>query len=363
MKKGIVRLLALLLALILGAAAAENPELDAAVDTYLRRYRTVGAAVLVARDGEVVYSRTFGYAKKKSGQEITADTYFRVASVSKMVSAIHVMQLAEKGLLDLDTDISEYLGYAVRNYYYPQTPLTLRMLMTHSSSLKASGGYSNPSRGLREIISTDKPQGGNYYREVPGSRYRYSNFGAGIMGSLIEAVTGKNLNDSVTESLFGPLNMDAAYSCSLLSEPDNVPVIYKPDGTIQSGAEMSLAEGWDSSVNPDRRFHSTAGGVWIKAGDLMRLTMMLCDRGQLEGRQVLAPETVEQMMADQRGRNGITGDTPYGLCIHRVKDDLVPGKTLYGHQGMSGAILANAYFEPESRFCFVLVSKIGRAHV
>ena len=354
-KRGFAFLLALMLILPLTfAAAADNTALTTEIDTYLKKYKTAGAAVLVAKDGETVYTRYFGYAKKKTEEKISSQTYFRIASVSKLVSGIHVMQLVEQGLLDLDTDISEYLGYKVQNPYYPDNPLTLRMIMSHTTSLKSNGGYVKIQLGLRELISADKPHRGNYYREKPGSKYRYSNFGAGIMGSLIESVTGKNLNDSITESLFGPLNMDAAYSPSLLKYPANVPVIYKPGG-IQAGAEMSIAEGWDEKVNPDKHFRITSGGVWIKAADMMRLVQMLCDGGELEGQRILQPETVAMMMAEQKGQGAVTADTPYGLCLYRA-EDLVPGKTLYGHQGMSGAILANVYFEPESRFCFVLLT-------
>ena len=230
-KRGFAFLLTLMLILPMTfAAAADNTALTTEIDTYLKRYKTAGAAVLVAKDGETVYTRYYGYAKKKTEEKISSQTYFRIASVSKLVSGIHVMQLVEQGLLDLDTDISEYLGYKVQNPYYPDNPLTLRMIMSHTTSLKSNGGYTKIQLGLRELISADKPHRGNYYREKPGSKYRYSNFGAGIMGSLIESVTGKNLNDSITESLFGPLNMDAAYSPSLLKYPANVPVIYKPGG-------------------------------------------------------------------------------------------------------------------------------------
>ena len=88
---------------------------------------------------------------------------------------------------------------------------------------------------------------------------------------------------------------------------------------------------------------------------MMRLVQMLCDGGELEGQRILQPETVAMMMSEQKGQGAVTADTPYGLCIHRA-EGLVPGKTLYGHQGMSGAILANVYFEPKSRFCFVLLT-------
>ena len=167
------------------------------IDKAFRNHKTVGAAVVVARDGEIVYEHYYGYAVKKQREPVTENTYFRLASVTKMVTAIRTMQLGEQGKLSLDQDISDYLGYEVQNPYHRKTPVTLRMLMTHTSSLDPHGGYYQVSNTLRQLISTDRLKRSNWYDEIPGTQYRYSNFGAGIIGSLMESVTGTNIDQDM----------------------------------------------------------------------------------------------------------------------------------------------------------------------
>lgn len=333
-----------------------HPALDAGINQALRQFRAAGAAVLVAKDGQIVYEHYYGSAYAKGGKAVTADTYFRIASVTKIVSAIRVMQLVEEGKLELDADISQYLGYPVRNLYHKETPITLRMLMTHTSSLREEGGYSNSANGLRALLDQNNNRRGNFHDETPGSQYRYSNFGAGIMGSLIELVTGQNVNDAVREGVFEPLGIDAAYHASLLAEPDNIAAQYKSDGyTLAKGQSRYLADPWDPGIDPDMHFRITVGSLWIKPRDLCRIGMLLCNKGELDGVRLLQEDTVEEMMADQRGRNNITAKTIYGLCVNRV-DTLVKGKMIYGHQGLNNATVFNLYFDPETRFVFVLAS-------
>ena len=201
--------LAVMLMMLLAQAARADgtTDLDNRIDRALRNHKTVGAAVVVARDGEIIYQHYYGYAVTRLKEPVTESTYFRLASVTKLVTAVRVMQLVEQGEMALDRDISEILGYKVRNPYSRKTPVTLRMLMTHTSSLDPHGGYSRESNTLRSLISTDKVKKGNWYNEVPGSAYRYSNFGAGIIGSLLECVTGTNIDRDVGDNVFRPMGM------------------------------------------------------------------------------------------------------------------------------------------------------------
>lgn len=240
MQKLVALLLSLLL-LLTPCLSSADEALDTAIDKILKDHKTTGAALYVAKDGEIVYEHLYGWADKKAEIRISAHTYFRTASVTKMISAIHIMQLVEQGLLDLDENIGVYFGYSATNPYAKGAPITLRHLMTHTSSLNANGGYTKSTRKLSELIDDSKKQWGNFHKYAPGTKYEYSNFGAGIMGSLMEAVTGKNLNDSVTESLFSPLGMDAAYHPSLVSCPENIAALYDSNKKALPGPLSAFA--------------------------------------------------------------------------------------------------------------------------
>ncbi|MGN0779275.1 MAG: serine hydrolase domain-containing protein [Aristaeellaceae bacterium] len=354
MKKLITLFLCLLL--LPCHALAESSDLDAAIAKVFKNHKTTGAALYVAKDGEIVYEYLYGYADVKAGIHVSADTYFRIASVTKMVSAVHIMQLVEQGLLDLDENIGTYLGYSVTNPYAKNAPVTLRQLMTHTSSLHSDGGYSNSSNLLSDLLADSRKKWSNFRKYAPGSAYEYSNFGAGIMGSLMEAVTGKNLNDSVVSSLFEPLGIDAGYHQTLVGTPENITALYTSEKALRVTRSKLLSDThWDSGVNPETHYRKTIGTLWMKGRDLCRIGMLLCQGGTLEGVTILQPETVAMMLADQNGQPGITCSSPYGLCVHRVSN-LVKGRLLYGHQGMSGGIVCNVYFDPETQFVFALVT-------
>ena len=356
------RLLAALLCMAIflcssGAMAMdENPELDEALGKIFKAYKTVGATLVVAKGDEILYERDYGYSYLLKKVRVDENTHFRIASVTKIVSAIGVMSLVEDGLLDLDTDISEYLGYDVRNPYYPKSRLTLRCLMTHTSSLSVSGGYSSVRNTLRKLISNDRRQTGNYHDEAPGTVYRYSNFGAGIMGSLMEAVTDQNLNDVMVQRVFAPLGIDAAYHAALLKDPESVSYIYNAGGSkLVTGRKASLEAEWETEPNPEKHYRLTVGSLWLTGQDLCRLGMLLRNGGELDGVRILQEETVQEMMSSQMGKGAVTIDSPYGLCVNRV-DNLLPDRMIYGHQGMSGDICANLYWDPESSLVFAMIT-------
>lgn len=341
--------------MLLSSAVAEEETLDDRLAKIFKYQKTTGAVLYVAKDGEIVYEYCYGYADKKSKELVSPDTYFRTASVTKLISGIHVMQLVEQGKLELDASIGDYLGYEVKNLYYPSVPVTLRHLMSHTCSLSPHGGYCVTSRPLQEIIDASLKRRGNWFEYEPGSKYVYSNFGAGIMGSLVEIVTGKNINDSMQEMLFQPLGIDAALHATLLEHPELICSQYTAEGKTKRSRSTVLSEEWDASVNPEMHYRITVGSLWIRGRDLCRLGIMMCQNGMLEGRQVLQESTVQAMMADQKGQGYVTISSPYGLCVNRV-EGLLEDRMIYGHQGMSNGVLCNLYWEPESQLVFALIT-------
>ena len=342
----------LLLCLVAQPALAES--LDDTLSAIFPKFRASGAVVVVAKDGEIVYHYDYGYAYKKGKVPVTPETYFRAASVTKLVSAIRVMQLVEDGLLDLDAPIGDYLGFEVLNTKHKREPVTLRHLMTHTSAISDSGGFSS-SLALDKFLDASLKHNGNWQNRAPGSQYQYSNFGAGLMGSLMEAVTGQNVNDTMRENVFDPLGIDAAYHISLLAEPDKAAYIYYADGNLKKSPAAYMKERWDPSVDPNRHYGLTYGSLWIRGDDLCKLGIALCEGGTMDGVQLLDPASIEQMMASQKGLGAVTTDSPYGLCMHRVST-LLGDRMVYGHQGRSDGVLCNLYFEPRSRLVFAMIT-------
>ena len=346
-------LILLLVCCFLGAAASGESaeEIFGSLDHLMRSYDAVGASVIVAREGEILLRYVYGMEDRASGRKVSLDTHFRIASVTKMISAIRVMQLVEEGKLDLDQDISAYLGYPVRNPY-KGGGLTLRMLMSHTSSLGGTE-YRFPGHSLRKLIGDGRRN--RFTKQAPGKAYQYCNFGAGLMGSLIEIADGRNADESVKEGVFRPLGIDAGYSIHTLGDAGHVASLYNKDGMLRRGPNKWSRTEWDGSVDPEHHFDITVGDLLIRPEDLCRLGMTLAAGGALEGTRLLRPETAARMTENQQGLGGIEAETPYGLCVHR-EENLLAGHTLYGHQGHMWGTLCSLYWEPETRFTVLVVS-------
>jgi len=355
MKRMLSAILSLLLLLPVPASAATTTEINNQVDSYFMRSQTTGGALVVFMNGEIVYQRYYGYQDKTIYAPVTENTYFRVASVTKMVSAIGLMQLVDQGLVGLDEDISDYFGYPIANFYYPDTPLTLRQLMSHTSTVSESGGYSSGNT-VYDMLSEAIRRRNNFTDDEPGSVYRYSNFGAGLVGAVMEAVSGVSVDHYMAEHVFAPLGIDAAYDPVVLRSPEDMADLYQRDGTRYRSAWGLRRDGYEDFAAPETHYGTTVGSLWIRAKDLAKLAIALCGDGSVDGVQLLTPESAREMREDQATLNkSVTGDSPYGLLLQRV-ESLIDGHTFYGHQGTIAGVLCNVYFEPETQFGFVMLT-------
>ncbi len=332
---------------------------DAEVDAVFRKRKTVGGMVVAARDGEIVYSRCYGYADKRAEEAVTPDTYFKLASVSKLVTGAAAMALAEEGKLDLDENIGHYLGnppYEAASPRYPETGLTCRMLMTHTAAIRDNSEAYGKNAKLSQVLNPENNRmKTGFLKKKPGEAYKYSNYGAGMVGCLIEAVTGQRLTAAVKELLFDPLGIEAAYDPSLLSHPERIVTTYKASGRAHITRSYRLKQPYRAEPDPEQDYRDSYGGLWMRGEDLCRVGIMLCDMGAFGGQQVLSADTVREMLSSQQGKGNITADSPYGLNVERVKN-LMDGKLVYGHQGLANGVLCSLYFDPETRFVFALVT-------
>ena len=351
-------LAALCLALPIARAegAVDLEAMDAQVDAAFRGVKAVGGAFVVAKGHDIVYERYYGDQQKSLHIPVTENTYFRCASVSKLVAGIGVMHLMEQGVLSPDGDISDYLGYKVRNPRYMDTPITLRMLMSHTAGLNENSSYSRNSSLLRDMIDVERKARANFREVRPGATYTYSNFGAGITGSIIESVTGMEFSSYMRQEIFSPLGIDAAYVPAQLENPDDLASTYGKDGSLNVGASHALKQPYDSEPNPDSHYRMVVGSLYIRPRDLARLGIALCTDGTVDGVRVLCEDSLAMMRQEQSEETtGITSKSPYSFFTIR-QDTLFSGRRVYGHQGTSEGIVCNLYYEPESQLTLVVVS-------
>src|SRR5690606_35918778 len=134
-----------------------------------------------------------GFADREAGRAVTADDPVRIASISKLVTAIGVMRLVEAGQLDIDADAGELLGFPLRNPAFPDTPITLRMLLSHRSSLTDAAGYWQTPLGgrLRDLLDDPRAWDGEH---APGTYFRYTNLNFPLVAQAMERATGERFD-------------------------------------------------------------------------------------------------------------------------------------------------------------------------
>ena len=214
----------LLMSLPARAAAAATDPTPALQALLAQPQRPLASlSVLVLREGRAVYEAQFGRRwiapGEARGQDlpVTRDTLFRMASVSKLVTALGVLRLVEAGRLDLDADISEALGWRLRHPNHPQQPLSVRLLLSHRSGLRDAGGaYLEPGQTLAAKLL---PGGAHFGRgeswspaaEAPGRFFAYCNLNYGVLASVMERASGQRFDLFMREQVLAPLGMQGGF--------------------------------------------------------------------------------------------------------------------------------------------------------
>ena len=305
----------LLAAMLLGACATGQPPAADAVDAVdAVEHPGPVAAVRVAfdRDG-ITDARARGMADLASGREVTADDPTRMASISKLVVAIGVMRLVEAGTLDLDADVSELLGWELRHPEFPDTPISLRMLLSHTSSLTDDAGYWQvPLDGKLENL-LDEPEAWNAGR-APGTWFQYANLNFPLVASVMESATGERFDLLMRRLVFDPLGIDACYgwaSCSDATVARAV-VQYRADRTpsadnngggrpqcpVNRAEDGSCDLGlWRAGVNGG--LFGPQGGMRISATGLAKIGRLMLGGGTVDGVTLLTPDSVRELVTPQ----------------------------------------------------------------
>lgn len=349
MKRFLLSCLLLCISVSLFAAKPEKL-FEKKLQAYLKKYSGVGVCVGVVRDDRLVYTKAFGMSNAMTGQRMELSTVFKCASVSKSLSAVLVMQMVERGEISLKDDISTLLGYRVRNPKWPDTVITLEMLLSHRASLSDKRYLSTDIRELAE----DNPKCEKHFLDCkPGTEYHYSNLGTNTVGAILELKTGVRYDRLVQERIFQPIGMEASFWADDFPEQRLAASHYLKD------SEMRCTPG---SYNFNRRLYekyelgnhtrlfSPCGGMRTTVEGLVRYMKMLMHKGVAEnGVRIISEESVEEIFRP-RTRNG------YGLCLGVRK---MCGKKLYhGHFGHAAGYRTAMHFDPQTR-CGVVVMTNG----
>ncbi len=320
----------------------------------------------------ITRSGTAGLADRDAGRALTLDDPVRIASITKLHVALGVMRLVEQGKLDLDEDVSGPLGWTFRNPNFPDRPITLRLILSHRSSLRDDVGYALPldmtvQRAVAAPEAWDK-------EHPPGAFFRYSNLGFPVVASVMEQATGERFDRLMDRLVLKPLELDACFNWTTCSEAtiDRAAVLYAPDGTVVRDDLKGAAPpcpvvpaangGCDLStyrLGSNGALFSPQGGLRISVRDLAKVGGLLLRKGRLpDGRRFLAEASLAEMERLHWRFDGGNGDTEgnfycgYGLAVQILsqcspKDDpFGDGKPRLGHAGDAYGLRSGLWIDP-----------------
>lgn len=340
------------------------------------------ASVRVAFDRNgVTDTRTSGLADPATGRAITADDPVRIASISKLVVSIGVMRLVEQGVLDLDADVSDYLGWRLRNPAFPDTPISLRLLLSHRASLTDAAGYWQvPLDGnFKDLL--DDPRAWDA-QHAPGAYWRYANVGFPLIAAAMERATGERFDLLMQRLVLKPLGIAACYgwpSCdeataarAVVLYREGKPVVDDNQGGKPACGITKASDGscdlstWRAGAAAN--VFGPQGGLRISASGLAKIGRLLLGEGKVDGVRLLSRKSLRAMIGPEwsfDGRNGLTleEDDPirtaqgftcrYGLAVHTLAtglpdcgdDPFGDGVPRIGHSGNAYGLLAGLWVD------------------
>ncbi len=386
-----------------------NFNLDAALTALIGDdgFKVPGFGVIVFKDGAEIYSRFLGSrVLGKKNKPVTRDTRFRAASVSKMFTVFALLQLVERGQISLNDDAGDYLPCRLRNPACPHEKITVRMLASHTSSLRDGKIYSiPPTESVAELVT---PRGkfwedGAHFApstEPVGQYFTYSNLNYGLLGTIIENVTGQRFDRYQKENLFRQLDIKADYLPANLepSEFELLGTIYQKKnalgqwnergkwfGQIDDCADEQPPKDIVRLQNPyapdfqdeysltgyrvgtNATIFSPQGGLRISFAELAHALEMMMNGGLYRGRRILSRESLDEIFRahwiyDPQSPNG----RPYGGAIlnYGLGTYRVDGRSrarvcrshevdLLGHTGAAYGLLSGIFFRPNTRDGFL----------
>lgn len=281
----------------------------------------MASAIGVVKDGKILFANTVGW-KQLDKAPATGDTKYRIASISKLSTAVGIWQLIEQGLMDPEGDVSSYLGFELRNPHHPTIPITLKMVMSHTSSIRdgdVPASYNIPYPHPLSAFFTEghccyNPQCWAPAEEAPGVYYQYCNMNYCLLGQMIENVSGQRFDRYMIDHVYAPMGLSCSFNVSEM--PDSVKTQV---GTLyrkfnEAGEYAPLGGNWvpqcddfsngypkldysDYVLGTNGSLFGPQGGLRVSVRELCQIMLMFCNGGSHNGAQILKPETVDRMFA------------------------------------------------------------------
>ena len=322
------------------ASPAKHADIQLLVDQVASKHGAVGLQVAVVEDGQVTDTYTYGYATKGTAP-MTAEHKIRSASISKVAVGMAAMLLREQGYIDLDQDISAYWGVKIQNPTYPNIPITIRSLLTHTSSIRVLDSASRLYSAVKAQLSS--PSG--FTAKMPGaiSSWSYNNYGYAVLGMTLELASGQYLDTVMDNGMWDILEIDTAFEGGRVDRKDLIATLYQYGAVSRTAAAQASYLPKDTPGGTGAFFQ---GGLTISARDLAKMAALLASDGYYEGLRLMDPESVALL---ETRDDTMLPDGTYQAVALRTQDNLYGRDRIYYHTGSAYGVYNLFSYDPAEK--------------
>jgi CubicO group peptidase (beta-lactamase class C family) len=349
MKLRIYCIIILLFSSIICFAQPEKVASDLA--SIIEKHQVVGLSVALVKQDKIIYTQSFGLKNIERKTPLSDQDIFRIASISKSFSATSIMQLVEAKKISLTDDFSKLVGFTVRNPKYPSAVITLKMILSHTSSINDSQGYFN--------LDAINPAKNKYWEKCyndykPGTGYEYCNLNYNMVGAVIEKVSGTRFDSYVKQHVLNPLSLYGGFCVDSLDQ-NRLTSLYAYDSALKTFTESPAAyalrreEIQNYTMGYTTPIFSPTGGMKISAKDLATYMIMHMNGGEYNNTRIISRKSSKIMQTK------ISKEVGYGLAISNL-EDLIPGKLMTGHTGSAYGLYSAMFFNKKEKYGFVVIT-------
>ena len=371
-----------------GFSVERLARVDALLESYVNQGRLAGVVALVLRDGKPVYQRAVGWSDKEAGRRMTMDTEFRIASQSKALTSVAILQLMEAGKLTLNDKAGKWIPtfektqVSVRNdngvgttLVPARRPITIRDLLTHTAGI--SYGMEPEISALYEAKGLGPATGHGYYFSdkdepicvtmerlgtlpfvaQPGEEYVYG-YNTDILGCIVEKAAGMPLDEYIRTHITGPLGMNDTHFFLPVEKRDRFAVVYGSDADGKAVRQPEGQKGQGHYVDGPRKSFSGGAGMVSTARDYATFLEALRNGGALGKVRILSPHAVRLMTTNQVGK--LRGENANGFGFGFETHDRygASGMESVGSWGWGGAYGTYYRVDPEERLTTVFMIQL-----
>ena len=330
---------------------AQENKAEVAIHQIMKENPVMGLSVAVVKNNKIIYTQSFGLKDAETNTPLNNENIFRIASISKSFSATAIMQLVEAKKLSLDQDVSELVGFKVRNPKFPETVITLRLMLSHLSSINDSQGYFSLD-SINPATSANWEKCYNNYE--PSKGYAYCNLNFNMIGTIIEKVSGERFDAYIQNHILKPLQLYGGYYVNGLDkskfatiyeyQPNAAKFVVSPNAYAPRTTEVAAYQmGYSTPI------FSPTGGMKISAQDLATYMMMHTNYGKYNGVRIISKKSSKLM------QTAVSDIEPYGFALE-TPGSIIDSKKLIGHTGSAYGLFSAMFFNPQKKYGIVVIS-------